>query len=201
MCQVSTTGLNIGDQKCLLNAWYLVLVSARERHGISGRFTSNGLKLKHRLQKKMIDEDEVPKEIVEVSKALETWIQSYYSEVRRAIRGLGKYRLAPEFLNFYIEPAMWVQWSKERSQHYEALLPCIPQVLEYSQPKSAGQNLGNSGKNKRRARLPEPELFIERADIDDVSENSFTPPVAKKKTSGSSKSFEQVCIQIKRLID
>ena len=74
-------------------------------------------------------------------------------------------------------------------------------MLEYSQPKSAGQNLGNSGKNKRRARLPEPELFIERADIDDVSENSFTPPVAKKKTSGSSKSFEQVCIQIKRLID
>ena len=43
-----------------------LVLSARERHGISGRFTSNGLKLKHRLQKKMIDEDEVPKEIVEV---------------------------------------------------------------------------------------------------------------------------------------
>ena len=43
-----------------------------ERHGIGGRFTTNGLELKHRLQKKMIDEDEVPKEIVEVSKALKT---------------------------------------------------------------------------------------------------------------------------------
>ena len=130
----------------------------------------------------MIDEDEVPEEILEVSKALKTWIQSYHSEVRRAIRGLGKYRLAPEFLNCYVEPAMWVQWSEERrSQHYEALLRCIPQVFEYSKPKSAGQKPGNSGKNKRRARLPEPELFIERADIDDVSENNFTPPPERKK--------------------
>ena len=41
----------------------------------------------------MIAEDEIPKEIVEVSKALKTWIQSYYSEVKWAIQGLGKYRL------------------------------------------------------------------------------------------------------------
>ena len=35
---------------------------------------------------------------------------------------------------------MWVEWSEERkSQHYEVLLHCIPQVLEYSKPKSAGQ--------------------------------------------------------------
>ena len=75
----------------------------------------------------MIAEDEVPKEIVEVSKALKTWIQSYYSEVRRAIRVLGKHRLAPEFLNFYIEPATWVQWSEERrNHHYKALLRSIP---------------------------------------------------------------------------
>ena len=85
----------------------------------------------------MIDEDEVPKEIVAVSKALKTWIQSYYSKVRRAIRGLGKYRLAPELLNFYLEPALWVQWSEERRiQHCEALLRCIPQALDYSKPKS-----------------------------------------------------------------
>ena len=90
---------------------------------------------------------------------------------------------------------------KRRSQDYEALLRCIPQVFEYSKPKSAGQKPGNSGKKKRRARLSEPELFIERADIDDVSENNFTPPAAKKKTTGNSKSVEQVCIQIKRLID
>ena len=57
----------------------------------------------------MINEDEAPKEIVEVSKALKTWIQSYFSEVKRAIRDLGKYRLAPEFLNFYVDNTIWVQ--------------------------------------------------------------------------------------------
>ena len=59
--------------------------------------------------------------------------ETIVSEVRREIQGLGKYRLAPESLSFYVEPTMWVQWSEERrSQHYEALLRCIPQVLEYS---------------------------------------------------------------------
>ena len=38
-----------------------LILSAREHHGISGRFTTNDLELKHHLQKKMIDEDEVPK--------------------------------------------------------------------------------------------------------------------------------------------
>ena len=56
-----------------------LILSTRERHRISGRFTNNGLELRHRLQKKMIAEDEVVTEIVEVSKALKTWIQSNYS--------------------------------------------------------------------------------------------------------------------------
>ena len=86
-----------------------LILSARECHGISGRFTTNGLELKHNLHKKVIAEDKVPKKVVKVSKALKTLIQSYYSEFRGAIRGLTKYRLAPEFLNFYVEPAMWVQ--------------------------------------------------------------------------------------------
>ena len=59
-----------------------LVLSARERQLISGRFTTNGLELKHRLQKKMIDEDEASKEIVEVSKVLNTWIQSYYKLLR-----------------------------------------------------------------------------------------------------------------------
>ena len=98
---------------------------------------------------------------------------------------------------------MWVQWPEERrSLHYEALLRCIPQVLVYSKPKTAGQKPGNSGKNKRRTRLPQPELFIERAGIGDVSENNFTPPPTKKKTTTrNSKSIEQICIRRKRLID
>ena len=54
-------------------------------------------------------------------------------------------------------------------------------MLAYSKPKSAGQKPGNSGKKQRRVRLSKSELFTERADIDDVSENKFTPAEAKKK--------------------
>ena len=62
-----------------------LVLSAGERHRINGRFTTDGMELKHRLQKMMIDEDDAPKEIVEVSSCLKNWIQSYYSEVRRTI--------------------------------------------------------------------------------------------------------------------
>ena len=175
-----------------------LILSVRERHGISGKFTTNGLELKYCLQKKMIVEEVVPKEIVEVSKALKRWIQSYYSKVRQAIRGLGKYRLAPEFLNFYVELALWLQWPEERrNQHYEALLRSIPQVLEYSKPNLLVKSRVTLERTNQEARPPEPELFIERADIDDVSENITT---SKEKSTGNSKSVEQVCIQIKRLI-
>ena len=34
-----------------------LILSARERHGISGRFTTNDLELKNRLQEKMIAEE------------------------------------------------------------------------------------------------------------------------------------------------
>ena len=34
-----------------------------------------------------------------------------------------------------------------------------------------------------------------------MSENNFTLPAANKKATGYSKSVEQVCIEIKRLID
>ena len=56
----------------------------------------------------------------------------------------------------------------------------FPQVLEYSKPKSISQKKGSSGKNKRRERLPDPELFVERPDINDVPESNFTPPAVKK---------------------
>ena len=40
-----------------------LILSARERHGISRRFTANSLELKLRLQKKITAEDEVPKKL------------------------------------------------------------------------------------------------------------------------------------------
>ena len=80
---------------------------------IRGRFTTTGLELKHRLQEKTIDKDGMAKEILETWITLKTLRHSYYSEVRRAIPGLGKYRPAPEFLNLYIAPTLWVQWFEE----------------------------------------------------------------------------------------
>ena len=100
-----------------------LVLSSRERHGISKRFTTNGLELKHRLQKKVLTEDEVPKQIVSVSQSLEKWIETYFKEARRAVRGIGKYKLLPEFSSFYVNPAIWIQWSEERrNQHFKAFL-------------------------------------------------------------------------------
>ena len=45
-----------------------LILSVRERHGTSRRCTINGLELKYYLQKKKITEDEIPKEIDEVSR-------------------------------------------------------------------------------------------------------------------------------------
>ena len=81
-----------------------LVLSSRERHGISKRFTTNGLELKHRLQKKVLTEDEV--QIVSISQSLKKWIETYFKEARRAVRGIGKYRLSPEFSSFYVDPAI-----------------------------------------------------------------------------------------------
>ena len=62
-------------------------MAAREKHGISNRFTTNGLELKHRLQKKHLSENDVPKEITSVTKQLYEWSMNYFKEARRAIRG------------------------------------------------------------------------------------------------------------------
>ena len=81
-----------------------LVLSSRERHGINKCFTTNGLELKHRLQKKVLTEDEV--QIVSISQSLKKWIETYFKEARRAVRGIGKYRLSPEFSSFYVDPAI-----------------------------------------------------------------------------------------------
>ena len=89
-------------------------MGSRKRHGISKRLTTNGLELKHQLQKKVLTDDEMPKQIVSVSQSLKKWIETYFKEARRVVRGIGKYGLSPEFSSFYVYPAIWVQWSEER---------------------------------------------------------------------------------------
>ena len=57
-----------------------LVMSARKELGINGRFYTNGLELKHRLQKKKLKEEEIPHEVTSVSKALHEWSMSYYAE-------------------------------------------------------------------------------------------------------------------------
>ena len=79
-----------------------LVLSSRECHDINKCFTTNGLALKHRLQKKVLTEDEV--QIVSVSQSLKKWIETYFKEARRSVRGIGEYRLSPEFSSFYVDP-------------------------------------------------------------------------------------------------
>ena len=100
-----------------------LVLAAREKHSITQRFSTNALEAKHRLQKKTLNEEEVPKEIVSVTECLGKWVASYYTEAGRAIRGVGKYRLAPEYEDFYVESVQWVQWSDDRrNQHFNVFM-------------------------------------------------------------------------------
>ena len=81
-----------------------LVLSARKNLGIAGRFYTNGLELKHRLQKKRLREDEIPEEVANVTSMLEKWTTEFYLEEERAVRGLGKYRLAPGYDQFQVDP-------------------------------------------------------------------------------------------------
>ena len=58
-----------------------LMSSARDELGIEVRFYTNGLELKHKLQKKRLKDLDVAKEVSSVSKALLAWVnQTYYAE-------------------------------------------------------------------------------------------------------------------------
>ena len=126
------------------------------------RFSANALEAKHRLQKKAMNGKEIPKEIVAVTECLGKWVASYYTQARRAIQDIGKYKLAPKYEHFYVEPVQWVQWLDDRrNQHFNAFMRERPQIFAYKKPKEAEKKPGGTGKNKRRAGLPQPQLFSE----------------------------------------
>ena len=80
-----------------------------------------------------------------MTECLGKWVASYYTEARRAIRGIGKYRLAPEYEHFYVEPVQWVQWSHDRrNQLY--LCEEGQKKFAYKKPKDAGKKPEGTGK-------------------------------------------------------
>lgn len=139
-----------------------LVLSARENLGIEGRFYTNGLELKPKLQKKRMAEEDVPKEITAVTAQLFTWAEEFSLEEERAIQGLGKYRLAPGYAHFQVNALKWNRGGPARqAQHLEAFRGFVACSYDmYAKPKSAGLQ-ATPPSQERRAQLPEPELFSE----------------------------------------
>ena len=91
-----------------------LVLSARANLGIAGRFYTNGLELKHKLQKKKMREEDIPKEVAAVTLQLYKWVEEFYLEEERAVRGLGKYRFAPGYDHFQVDPVKWNRWGPAR---------------------------------------------------------------------------------------
>ena len=153
-----------------------LVLSARQNLGITGRFYTNGLELKHRLQKKRLREDEIPEEVASVTSMLEKWTTEFYLEEERAVRDLGKYRLAPGYDQFQVDPVKWNRWGPERqAQHLSALRNFIPKSYDiYKKPRAAGLKTSPQSKT-RRVHLPEPEIFTDRVEVGDEKSQAVTP--------------------------
>ncbi len=55
----------------------------------------------HRLQKKFLsDEGNCTSDVIKVNKFLGQWVEEFYSEAVRALRGFGRYRLADGYEHF-----------------------------------------------------------------------------------------------------
>ena len=153
-------------------------------------YYSNDLELKHRLQKKKLKDNDVSMEIVSVTETLQKWVkENFLQEVTRAIYGQGKYRLAPGYESFFVDPTQFLKWSKDRQhQHLQKFMNYVaPIYTTYQKPYNAG-NKGNSGGQKRRARLPEPTVFTERINpsCDPKDNQSLLTPVKIRKSTGGS---------------
>ena len=91
----------------------------QEHLEINTRYYNNNLELKHRQQKKKLRDLNISGDISQVAGALEKWIEeNYYNEIVLAIRGLGKYRLAPGFSVFGgISSMVKMEYWKERTEY------------------------------------------------------------------------------------
>ena len=95
----------------------------------------------------------------QVTKVLREWVASYRSEAIKAIRGIGKYRLAPGYDQFYVDLIRYLRWSSERKrEHAEIFFAYVPACSEnFSRPSNAG--LKCNPNKKRRRDQNEPEVF------------------------------------------
>ena len=150
-----------------------LVLSSRESLGIEGRFYTNGLELKHKLQEKRLREAQVPREVLRVTEELQKWSEEFYLEETRAICNQGKYHLAPGYDQFHVDPVRWNRWGPERqTQHVTSFRQFVPKSYDsYKKPNSAGKKTSPKSK-KRRAELPEAELFVDHVSPSDQTSSS-----------------------------
>lgn len=139
-----------------------LVLDARSCLNISGRFYSNGLESAHRLQKKFLADELTSSNITSVNESLSEWVAEFYKEAVRALRGVGRYRLAVGYEQFFVEHVKWNQWSPvRRQQHVDVFMKFIPKSAQlYKKPSVAG--LKKAPRESRRVENPEPALFMNR---------------------------------------
>ena len=159
--------------------------SSRESLGISGRFYSNNLELTHRLLKKKLNDLVTPSDVTSTSEALTKWMtENFYDEARKALIGQGKYRLADGYQKFFVEPTEWVRMSGARkTQHFETFLAYSPNSFRrYVKPSDAGAK--KKPGEKRRARLPEADMFKT------MDAHLVSPPITPLKITKKNSTWE-----------
>ena len=135
--------------------------------------------------KKKINEVSSSKDIKTVSETLTKWVtENFMEEAQKALYGQGKYRLAIGYKRFYVEPTVWLRWGPQRRlQHFEAFLDYAPPSYEkYQKPSNAG--LKKKPGQKRRADLPEPDMFEDLVANEPV-QNAVTPVKLRRNASQS----------------
>ena len=88
-----------------------------------------------------------------------------FSKATKAIQVVGKYHLAAAYEEFYVDPLQWTEWSlSHQEQHIAAFSKfCARSYEQYENPTVLGLK-HSSTTGMQRARLPEPELFIDAPD-------------------------------------
>ena len=79
---------------------------------------------------------------------------------------MGKYRLAPGYDQFQVDPVKLTRWGPEsQAQHLSALRNFTPKSYDiYKKPRATGRKSSPERKT-RRVDLPELEIFTERIEI------------------------------------
>ena len=153
-----------------------LILSAREELGISGRYYNNALENRHKSQKKkLLEEIGKDRDLKKVTDILGRWVnENFQQEISLALRGLGKFRLAPGYEHLAVNPKTWFHLlpvtREAKIQHF--LDYQADPSNQYKKPLNAGKK-GKASAVKRRADQMEPELFSQRLD----------PVIIKKKSN------------------